>query len=329
MPRDTGVTLSWGWHQESGRMRHVDSVPRGKASGCVCKECGEALVAKKGEARKRRYHFAHASSGQTGGRETCLHWNGVWTLYQRFQDAMQQGEAVPFRWVCNNCKQEHIRDFAEGMTCAKREKRAPDSQKRPDISLYSEDELRHLIEVVVYHRPEPAVHDYARGRGVSLVVVDMKEAPDLDGTIKAEMLEGSVCLTKLDQETLAKAVSSLRLRGDTDLMASRYEAESGILDIPGLTKVDGFPMQLKEGEYAVGVLERIRRLPGVQWVHVHLRYPEDPRFLLPVMVPDKCEDLRDEAALIGKLVLMRIILGPGVNFVTGYPLRRYRIIPLQ
>ena len=172
MQRDTGVPLSWGWHPASGRMRHIDSVPRGKESGCVCADCEEALVAKQGDVRV--HHFSHPSSGQTGGRETCLHWNTVWVLYQRFQDAIQQREAVPFRLECNACGGEHTHDFAEGMKCIKRKKRAPDSLKRPDISLYREDDLCCLIEVVVTHPPEQPVRDYARERRVTLVVVNVK-----------------------------------------------------------------------------------------------------------------------------------------------------------
>ena len=325
MPGDASVQLSWGWHHESGRMRHVDSVPRGKASGCACAECGEALVAKKGEARKRRYHFAHARSGQTG--EGCRHKTAVWVLYQRFQDAIQRKEAVPFRWKCNDCKQEHTDDFAQGALIVKREEAVPGSRITPDISLYREGDLCRLIEVVDTHKPEQHVRDYARESGVSLVVVEIGESTDLNATIEAEVWEGNVCPTMPDQETLAKVMG--HLRGDIDVLASRYEAE--FVDIPGLTESDavGSSVWLKEGEYAVGVLERIQWPPtGGHRVRVYLRHLKDTQFLVPVLVPDKCEDLRDEAALIGKVVLLHCIV-VGVNFVTGNPRRRYRIRPLR
>ena len=243
---------------------------------------------------------------------------------------------MPFRWECDDCRQEHTKDFAEGVTCAKREKRVPDSLKRPDISLYREDDLCHLIEVVVYHKPEPSVHEYARERDVSLVVVDMKEGLDLHGTVKARVVEGSVCpnmpvgspVAPLDE---VKGYQELKehpdLKGYVDLMATEYGNFMGFIDLVD-GDLEGEPVRLKEGTHAIGVLERIRWLPGGQWVHVYLRYLEDPRFLLPVAIPDKCEDLRDEAALIGKVVLLHCIV-VGVNFVTGNPRRRYRIRPLR
>ncbi len=329
MLSNNGVRLSWAWHQETGRMLHIDQAHRGKASGCTCADCEGALLARKGD--ERRHHFAHASSGQTGGRETCLHWNSVMALYQRLQDAIQHGDAVHFRWECTTCGVEHIRDFAEGMTRVKREERAPDSLKRPDISLYREDDLCCLIEVVVTHPPEQPVRDYSRERGVNLVVVDMKKGPELDGNIEVEVLEGSVCPNMppdAPHATLAEVQEPVRV--DTDLMAARYEKE--FFDIPGFQNT-GQPVRLREGQYAVGVLERIQPPPtGGHDVRVYLRHLKDSRFLLPVAIPDKCEDLRSEADLLGKVVRLNcFVIGEGVDFLTGksFPKRRYRIIPLQ
>ena len=243
-----------------------------------------------------------------------------------------------FRWECNACGGEHTHDFAERMTCVKREKRAPDSLKRPDISLYREDDLCCLIEVVVTHPPEQPVRDYARERRVTLVVVNMKKDPDLDGTIKAEVLEGSVCPNMppgAPPATLSEVKEHLRV--NFDLMAEKYEADAELLDIPGLPGFPGIvdsPVILREGQYAVGVFKRVKwpfTEGAGRGAHVYLRHLTDKRFVLPVVVSSTCEDLRNEA-LLGRVVLVSCtFLSEVVGYRNDKPFRKwlYRITPLE
>ena len=346
MQNDTGVRLSWGLDPVSEQMRHIDSVPKGKVCGCVCPNCGVALVAKQGNVRA--HYFSHPSSGQTGGRETCLHKSGVDTMHQRFHNAIQQGEAVLFRWECKACGGEHTHDFAEGITRVEREKRAPDSLKVPDISLYRGSDLCRLIEVVVTHPPEQPVRDYARERGVSLVVVDMKKDPDLDGIIEAEVWEGSVCPDVPSGQVAGpmgntmpqgKSVATLEeikehLGVDINLMEARYGME--FVDHPDIRILEfkGGPVLLREGKYAVGEFVR------VQWPItegprpyplVYLRYLTDRRFVLPVAVRPDCDGLRNEALLSRVVLVSCTYVGEGVKYMTGEPYRKwqYRITPLE
>lgn len=53
-------------------LKHVSEVPRGLVCGCLCVECGAALIAKKGP--KRAAHFSHfGESTCDGGVETVIH----------------------------------------------------------------------------------------------------------------------------------------------------------------------------------------------------------------------------------------------------------------
>lgn len=190
---DTGVRLSWALDPASGETYHIDDplVQRGKASGLVCGHCGMLMVAKKGD--DRAWHFAHPSSGQTG--EGCRHWDAVWDLYRRIRDALRREEPVPFRWQCKICGREHTGDFVKGATSVHRETMVQGKGVKPDISLYNGDAPHRFIEVVDTNPPKQHVREYARERGVNLVVVRVKENTDLSGTIKAEVLEGGVCPT--------------------------------------------------------------------------------------------------------------------------------------
>lgn len=55
-----------------GMLVHISDVPYGLNCGCICAECGNQLIARKGV--ERVHHFAHAASTScNGGIETTLH----------------------------------------------------------------------------------------------------------------------------------------------------------------------------------------------------------------------------------------------------------------
>ena len=57
-----------------GSPASIDDVERGLACGCYCPACNAPLVAKKGERRLKRWHFAHASgSSCEGALESSIH----------------------------------------------------------------------------------------------------------------------------------------------------------------------------------------------------------------------------------------------------------------
>jgi hypothetical protein len=70
------VKLPYG--MRDGRLIHIsdESVPSGQNCGCVCPECGEPLIAKKGEVNQ--YYFSHRGYYEgagicSGGFETAAH----------------------------------------------------------------------------------------------------------------------------------------------------------------------------------------------------------------------------------------------------------------
>lgn len=57
-----GILLSWGKDAVTGEAIHVNKAARGLACNCVCPDpnCGEPLIAKKGE--NNEWHFAHVGN---------------------------------------------------------------------------------------------------------------------------------------------------------------------------------------------------------------------------------------------------------------------------
>ncbi|WP_427914798.1 hypothetical protein ACPWT1_07765 [Ramlibacter sp. MMS24-I3-19] len=72
----------------SGEVRHVSDVRSGLAYGCMCLDCGERLIARKGEVRE--HHFAH-----TSGNEHDWAWETHLHLYAKQLVAQAGGLAVP------------------------------------------------------------------------------------------------------------------------------------------------------------------------------------------------------------------------------------------
>lgn len=56
----------------SNKLLHINEVERGIACNCSCPECGDSLIARKGE--KNQYHFAHSSGIECkSAPETAIH----------------------------------------------------------------------------------------------------------------------------------------------------------------------------------------------------------------------------------------------------------------
>ena len=62
------IVFSWAENKD-GRMVHVDTVPKGLNCGCICPNCHEQLLARKGKERKN--HFAHHSDNRGANLKIC------------------------------------------------------------------------------------------------------------------------------------------------------------------------------------------------------------------------------------------------------------------
>lgn len=83
---------------------HVDSVSRGIGCGCTCPNCGKPVQAKQGEIRV--HHFSHV------GKVDCppalaLKKVAIRLLADRVQNALVNGDEIPFSWDCHQCGGAH------------------------------------------------------------------------------------------------------------------------------------------------------------------------------------------------------------------------------
>ncbi len=130
---------------------HVDDVPNGKPCGCVCAECGTALIARNNPKNKKRHHFAHSvTTDCKGGLETILHRLGKQIIEEEKRiilpaesywedleadngDIISEKEQVNEKWISFESVIAEV-DYSEF---------------KPDIEAITKDKEKYFIEIHV------------------------------------------------------------------------------------------------------------------------------------------------------------------------------------
>lgn len=58
------MLFEYALHKDTNKIVHVDAVPNGKRCECICKNCGDALVAKN-NGRVISHHFSHTTKEES------------------------------------------------------------------------------------------------------------------------------------------------------------------------------------------------------------------------------------------------------------------------
>lgn len=185
MPR-SGSQIPYG--VRDGRLVHISEVDSGVACGCICPECAGQLVARKGP--KTAHHFAHYP-GADCNPETVLHRLGKQLLFDRLEAALAAESSVPIAWACTSCCDTHLGSLTK--KAVKAELECDLGRCRPDIALLgASGEPVALLEIVVTHRPDELVQEYARLHTVPIVEFHLESGDDLEELAGAEPLTPTV-----------------------------------------------------------------------------------------------------------------------------------------
>ena len=173
------VRLPWGENQETGRLVHVDAVPNGKASGCVCPACGSLLVAKNNGLVKI-HHFAHYFEAVSC--EGWLHATAKLALFERIRGALLQARSVPVAWQCQACPCRHTGNLLRKADDVGLEKGITegDISFRPDVTTFFQGIPTAFHEIVDTHKPEARTHQYAEEKGFPLLVYRVETEEDIE-----------------------------------------------------------------------------------------------------------------------------------------------------
>ena len=157
---------------ESDRLVNIKQVEKGLACNCICFECSEPVVAKKGE--KNEHHFAHSSN-----KESC-HINPESILHKFAKQVIIEAKAVVLPPLPNT-------DEVEAKTWQFTrlvEEQTVDSI-RPDIVASIDDETV-FIEVAVTSFVDTDKLDFIKRLGVKTVEIDLREILSKNMVIPSE-----------------------------------------------------------------------------------------------------------------------------------------------
>lgn len=150
---------------------HVSEVVRGLACECTCFECGEIVLAKKGEIKE--HHFAHASNKDSCfiNPESVLHKYGKQIITESLGlmlPAPPDSETEPSWWVFDRI----IPEFHLGLI-------------RPDLVAYTDNEPI-FIEIAVTHFIDQQKLAIIKSLNVKTVEIDLSSLLKTDITIPSE-----------------------------------------------------------------------------------------------------------------------------------------------
>lgn len=158
-----------------GRPVHVSEVDSGFHDDCLCPECNQPLVAKKGD--RNAHHFAHDGQHTCNG-ETILHLLAKQILKQRIETAIATQQALPLRWACTRCQGEHKGNLVKRARAVRIE--AALHGKVPDLTLLDPaGGACGVIEVVVTHSLEASARAAYITRRIPIVEFHIQSVDDL------------------------------------------------------------------------------------------------------------------------------------------------------
>lgn len=132
----------FSWAQDSsGKMVHVDSVPRGILCGCICPHCKEPLMAKHGEIKA--HHFAHHSETRKATLEICYEV----ILYKVAEQLIQTYKKIHAPSYYGIFPEQDL-EFTDVRIDSQYER----YDKQPDVIATGVDGKEYLIEFVFAHK---------------------------------------------------------------------------------------------------------------------------------------------------------------------------------
>ena len=193
---DHPLLIPYALHDSTGRIVHVDNVPRGADCGCICFGCRSPLIARKGQVR--RHHFAHKSPAEKcAAPDTALHKTAIALIEQSFHDAMTQRDEYRLGVWCSDCGTTPLaQNVAFHGTSVSREVYLPlaGNKTYPDLLFTMPNGKRVIVEIVVNHEPDAPTHDaYLRSSIRVLIVRPTWDTLNelTDGVISSETLGSS------------------------------------------------------------------------------------------------------------------------------------------
>lgn len=165
-----------------GRVWAPGEVAKGKECGCTCPGCGQPLVAKAQESRRRRPHFAHLTASHCGvGGETGIHMRAKQVIQDRRQLLLPGWTFDPLEMpnpptICDDQGQPHegrkVQFPARQVELQVVHQEQHMGAYQPDV-LAIDDAGELLIEIRVTHAVDARKAEVVRGDGRRMIEIDL------------------------------------------------------------------------------------------------------------------------------------------------------------
>lgn len=212
-PTEDGKILV-GEHVIDGFFRHIDEVERGLACRCICFGCRRRLVAKKGEARIKAYHFAHEPDGlpdcgTTG--ESRLHRYAKQIIEKHGKVRLPSVELFDHLGTRRRAASERVIE----LTDVKLE--TFEGEVIPDIVAFQPDGRRLFIEICNFHQCPPEKLAKLRAMDVDVLEIYVSDYR-------------STLLTELDDVIIHSAPRKLLQCKTADILRETLQIEKQAAD---------------------------------------------------------------------------------------------------
>ncbi len=163
------VKLLYGIGPED-QVLHVNEVERGKDCNCICPECGNGLIARKGD--KNQNHFAHSNGKECkSAPETAIHKLAKSIVHEN-QEIYLNGEII-FQYA-NSELEKPFESFI------------------PDVTIWNKEE-KIFVEIVVTNDVTLEKEEKIKETGVRTLVIDLS------------WVQMDICKIELEKEVLANS----------------------------------------------------------------------------------------------------------------------------
>jgi hypothetical protein len=159
----------------NGDLIHISEVVSGRQKDCLCPECEQSLIARKGNIRT--HHFAHGK-GVTCSLESAIHKIAKELIYLSIREALDAGTPIRLHRQCEICGDEHEGNLLKKVRDVKLECAVGIS--RPDVLLLGENSYPiAAIEIIVTHPPEQHIREFYQVNNIVLVEIKVASEEQL------------------------------------------------------------------------------------------------------------------------------------------------------
>ncbi|MBR1995522.1 MAG: hypothetical protein IJ990_08320 [Alistipes sp.] len=174
------LLLPYAYNSDGERI-HIDDARRGQKYTCPNPDCGAELLLRIGKIKRK--HFAHKVNFGYHCTETVLHKLFKDKCEELIRERINSKQDLFYGWKCKQCNKEYKESLLTNVVDVISECNL--GSCRPDLALIDNNgNVVSVIEVIVFHKPEPKVEQYYADNKIICIQVKLNSYEDCDDVQK-------------------------------------------------------------------------------------------------------------------------------------------------